>query len=466
MVRQQSSKPGSQFVRWMASGMVMVSAAITTATVGEIMATTPNGIYVSSAGAAQSVGEKVNEKAGPAVVSIMTTTGWGSGMIVQQNGLVLTNAHVVRGERTVTVVLKDGKTKLKADVIALAQDCVDLALVQIRNQSNLPTLSFASSNSVHPGQPVFAIGSPAGEDLFGSLTQGIVSKLHPEQNLIQSSVPLNPGNSGGPLLNEEGALIGVNTSIRRNSQGISFSIGLNQVQTFLTDYKQGRTLSAAAKTAQKQEIGAIAMNGSKTLGKLTQKDQVACINGSFFDTYQFEGKAGQPVMIRMESKAFAPYLVLLGPNGKEIAIDENSPNDDYAVIAKQLPASGTYRVIANSRKGKQEGAYTVSVTPLILLRSGELAAGNRKFKDGSLYQDYNFQGQANQTIKVATYSPDFAPYLLLVNANGKVIAESRGSAHDRDSAVLRLKLPQTGSYKVVVVTLKPGQVGKYSLMVQ
>ncbi|UBF25620.1 PPC domain-containing protein [Kovacikia minuta CCNUW1] len=187
---------------------------------------------------------------------------------------------------------------------------------------------------------------------------------------------------------------------------------------------------------------------------------------SYFDTYQFEGKAGQSVMIRMDSKAFAPFLMLLGPDGKKIAIDENTPNDDYAAIAQQLPANGTYRLIANSRAEKQKGAYTVSVTPLILLRHGELATGNRKLKNGALYQDYDFQAKANQTIKIVTYSPDFAPYLVLLNADGKVIDESRGSAHDKDSASLWITLPRAGSYKVAVMTQKPGAEGKYSLMVQ
>ncbi|UBF25621.1 trypsin-like peptidase domain-containing protein [Kovacikia minuta CCNUW1] len=276
---RQYCKTGSQLVRWIVSGMVITSAAIATASLNELVATTPNGVYLNSASATtKSIGEKVIEKAGPAVVSIQTSEGGGSGIIIQPNGLVLTNAHVVRGERTVTVVLKDGK-KAKADVIALGQDCVDLALVQIRNQTNLPSISFAPGNSVRPGQPVFAIGSPLGEEMSGSLTQGIVSKLHPARNLIQSSVPLNPGNSGGPLLNDEGALIGVNTFIRRHTQAISFSIALDQVQVFLDDYKQGRTTSVAAKAAQKEEIVAIAVNGSKTSGKLTQSDRVACNHG-------------------------------------------------------------------------------------------------------------------------------------------------------------------------------------------
>ena len=104
---------------------------------------------------------RVYEKASPAVVSIDTDKTNGSGAIVTPDGLVLTNAHVVSSGGTVTVTLADGR-KLEADVIGFGEDGLDLAVLKIRNASNLPTIPIANSGSVKVGQRAFAIGNPFG----------------------------------------------------------------------------------------------------------------------------------------------------------------------------------------------------------------------------------------------------------------------------------------------------------------
>jgi S1-C subfamily serine protease len=118
---------------------------------------------------------RVYEQASPAVVAIDTRTGGGSGTIVDADGLILTNAHVVGGERVVTVRLADGRT-FQGDVVGFGDNRVDLAAVRIRgNPANLPTVPVAAPNSVRVGQRAFAIGSPFG--LQGTLTVGIVSRI-------------------------------------------------------------------------------------------------------------------------------------------------------------------------------------------------------------------------------------------------------------------------------------------------
>lgn len=186
---------------------------------------------------------KVYQKASQAVVYINTGKASGSGFIVSQDGLIITNAHVLQNApATVTVILEDGK-RLPADVIGFAKNGLDLAAIKIRHQRNLPTLSLAKSAQV--GQSVYAIGSPFGYDNQNNFTAGVLSNLDEQDGIIKHDARINPGNSGGPLLNSQAQVIGVNTAIRldRNgsNSGISIAILVNKIQPFLTAIRQGNT---------------------------------------------------------------------------------------------------------------------------------------------------------------------------------------------------------------------------------
>ncbi len=118
--------------------------------------------------------------------------------IVSQDGLIITNAHVLEDAptKTVTVVLANNK-RLPADIIGFAKNGLDLAAIKIRNQKNLPTLPLAKSAQV--GQSVYAIGSPFGYDNQNNFTAGVVSNIDTLTGVIKHDARINPGNSGGPL---------------------------------------------------------------------------------------------------------------------------------------------------------------------------------------------------------------------------------------------------------------------------
>jgi Trypsin-like serine proteases, typically periplasmic, contain C-terminal PDZ domain len=203
---------------------------------------------VHSQGAiAQNIEEQTNirvyERASPAVVTVDTDKSNGSGTIISPDGMVLTNAHVVSAGGTVTIILSDGR-KVPADVIGFGEEGLDLAVVKMRGQNNLPTIPLARPGSVKVGQQAFAIGNPFGR-FQGTFTVGIVSRIDQQRGLIQTDAAINPGNSGGPLLNSSGELIGVNTSIFTRGQGggnigIGFAISVDKVPTFLTAVREGR----------------------------------------------------------------------------------------------------------------------------------------------------------------------------------------------------------------------------------
>ena len=178
---------------------------------------------------------EVYRSANPAVVMIKTTNSTGSGSLISPEGLVITNEHVIRDAKNgnVRIINNDGKT-YNGQVLTVDRKN-DLALVRILSSDRFPTLAFADRNNILVGQKVFAIGSPFG--LSGTLTTGILSRVAINGDL-QTDARLNPGNSGGPLLNSRGEIIGVNKAILspngRSNSGIGFAINAAIAKEFIT----------------------------------------------------------------------------------------------------------------------------------------------------------------------------------------------------------------------------------------
>ncbi len=176
--------------------------------------------------------------------------GIGSGFIINEEGDILTNNHVVSGSRNVTVTLAD-KRQFKATVAGIDSRS-DLAILHIQSDKKFPFVHLGNSDDLVVGQKVLAIGNPFG--LEGTLTTGIVSSLgrslegengNPLEGLIQTDAAINPGNSGGPLLDSHGNVIGINTAIyspqgggeHAGSVGIGFAIPINRAKEKLEEYR-------------------------------------------------------------------------------------------------------------------------------------------------------------------------------------------------------------------------------------
>lgn len=166
--------------------------------------------------------------------------GLGSGFIISQDGQIVTNHHVVDGAETVTVKLADGRS-FEASVVG-SDPMTDIALLKIEADVDLPTVDFGRSDALRVGDEVVAVGNPFG--LGGTVTSGIVSALSrdirsgPFDDFIQTDAAINRGNSGGPLFNNAGDVVGVNTAILSpggGSVGIGFAVPSDLVQTIVAD---------------------------------------------------------------------------------------------------------------------------------------------------------------------------------------------------------------------------------------
>ncbi len=196
----------------------------------------------------------VAEKVSPSVVSILTESqaslglrsfsqqSAGTGIIISENGYILTNKHVVDGANTISVVLSDGTSYEDVELVG-SDPANDIAFLKIKDGKNLKPAAIGDSSQVEVGEKVIAIGNALGQ-YQTSVTSGIISGLgrplvagseatgdqQQLSNLLQTDAAINPGNSGGPLVNYNGEVIGINTAIDQDAQGIGFAIPINDAK--------------------------------------------------------------------------------------------------------------------------------------------------------------------------------------------------------------------------------------------
>ncbi|WP_415340999.1 S1C family serine protease [Clostridium perfringens] len=198
---------------------------------------------------------QVVEKVTPAVVGVSTKSlvrdqffnvkeqeGLGSGFIINEDGYVVTNYHVINGAQEVKVIFSDGK-EVNAKVVNYDAER-DIAVIKITDDVKMPGIAqLGDSSTVKAGEEVIAIGNPLGKEFSSTVTKGIVSspnrKMKTENgnvlDYIQTDAAINPGNSGGPLINSKGEVIGINTDkkVGEDIEGIGFAIPINEVKTRL-----------------------------------------------------------------------------------------------------------------------------------------------------------------------------------------------------------------------------------------
>jgi serine protease Do len=257
--------------------------------------------------------------------------GLGSGFIISQDGYVLTNAHVVAGDGEVTVRLADAKREFKAKVIG-ADQRTDIALLKI-DATGLPTVKLGKSDTLQPGEWVAAIGSPFGFE--NTITAGIVSatgRSLPAETyvpFIQTDVAVNPGNSGGPLINLAGEVVGVNSMIYSQTggyMGVSFAIPIEVA------LEVGKQLRAEGKVTR----GRLGVRIQPMTKELAQSFKLESPEGALIATVE----SGSPA----DKAGLKPGDVVLAFNGQKI----DDPNKLPRLVAGTKPGqSAALRIWRN-----------------------------------------------------------------------------------------------------------------------
>lgn len=181
----------------------------------------------------------IYERINPAIVSVEADmpdgVSSGTGCVIDKQGVILTSSHVIDGGSNIEVTTSSGQV-YKASILSMMGDNKDLALLKINPMKPLPTIKLGNSQNVKVGQRVLAIGNPFGFN--GTLTIGIISRIDYTQNKLQTDAAINPGSSGGPLVNINGEVIGISQSIfnpdnNKSNIGIGFAVPVNEAKEFI-----------------------------------------------------------------------------------------------------------------------------------------------------------------------------------------------------------------------------------------
>jgi S1-C subfamily serine protease len=282
----------------------------------------------------------------------------GSGIVIDANGTILTNYHVIENAIKVTVSFEKGQS-VEAQVVG-KDPSDDLAILHISPDGlKLHPLKLGDSSTVQVGDPVYAIGNPF--DLERTLTTGVISALQREitapngftiNNVLQTDAPINPGNSGGPLLNAAGEVIGINSQIETGgsgdgSVGIGFSIPINTAKSKIAELEKGGTVRGAylGLTSLTIDGSLSALNLPVKSGALVQSVQPgtaaakAGIRGGSVNTTTEDGQVavGGDIIVGIDGRKVA--------SSEELANDigEKKPGDTISVELERAVGNGKYK---------------------------------------------------------------------------------------------------------------------------
>jgi serine protease Do len=306
-----------------------------------------------------------------AVVTIKTKKAIGSGFIISKDGLVITNKHVVLNEESqvadrVEIVMSDG-TAITANVLGTSRH-QDLALIRIPNQSRLKFLKLAKSDTIKVGQNVYAIGSPSGID--NVFTSGTLNKVEKPQYLLHDA-RIGRGNSGGPLVNSNGEVIGVNTIIVKlnaDESTIGGALNIRFVNELLGDYQaKSPNFITIANIDKRTQPTPLVTNGQAIAGTFKSGDETDERN-IYYRQYLIDGTANSQLTVEMNSNKIDPVLDLYFVDSKTqklVKVDTNSgvsPKNNNARISLTLPENGNYMVVAKTFQPNETGSYQIKAT--------------------------------------------------------------------------------------------------------
>lgn len=290
--------------------------------------------------------EEVVRQAKPAVVYLKGSDKAGSGFFVTGTGVIVTNAHLARGEDSLLATLSTGE-KVEAKVVYIDSELdIALAKVDVANKNDIPHLTLVSADGIRQGEAVLAIGNPGDAMLF-SATKGIVSAVGRFSNAgpgtwVQTDAPINPGNSGGPLLNLRGEVVGVNTLkvIRKNVHGIGFALSSSDVLEVLHRFYP--------------EVSAPKPQSASTIEKAASVEETTV-------------DESQSVSSRVVPDGVGTIIISSTPDGAEIFVDDKFHGNTPATL--KIPAGSHAIVLKFPRHADWKRTLEVLKSSKVTLRA-------------------------------------------------------------------------------------------------
>ena len=370
--------------------------------------------------------------------------GSGSGVIIRPDGYIVTNNHVVQGATKVTVTLNDNR-QFDATVVG-TDPATDVAIIKV-DGSDLPTIAMGDSDMLRLGEWVLAIGSPLGEQLRGTITAGIVSakgRSMPNttgefkiESFIQTDAAVNPGNSGGALVNKKGELVGINTAIISQTgaySGYSFAVPVNIVKKVVADLIDYGTVKRAVLGITMQPVDK----------KIAQEMKLSSLDGVYINEVSKGGAADKAGVKEGDILLAIDSTVVKSPSALQEKVNSFHP-DDKAVLkivrdgkVKELPVTfqSTERITGTVNDEGETAFYGGSLkeadkdklAKLGLKKGVEIvSAGNGTLAkagatDGTVILYVNDQpvSKPREVIDIA-YRSKRAIYIEGVDANGKSV---------------------------------------------
>ena len=297
------------------------------------------------------------------------STALGSGFIIDLNGYIITNNHVIDGADEIIVKLQDER-EFKAEVVG-SDPLTDLALLKIDTKgARITPILLGDSELAEIGDWVVAIGNPLG--LGGTVTAGILSAKGrvlgdgPYDNFIQTDVSINPGNSGGPLINMNGEVIGINTAIIQSAQGLGFAVPVNMLKNILPKLKEGKVTRGWIGVS----LQPLDENLAKSFG-LTDTQGVLIADVSRGEPGDKAGLKAGDIIIAVDGQKAHNSRSLVGiiggksPNDKvKLTIIRDGKELNITVTLGERPVEGQSVSSYNNNKGKERKAGDITVTDI------------------------------------------------------------------------------------------------------
>lgn len=289
------------------------------------------------------------DKVGPSVVSIHTGSrqgeAAGSGVVIDESGLILTNAHVIDGASSITIGFNDGQSADATVVGAVPER--DVALIRVSGVDNLVAAELGASSDLQVGDDVVAIGNALNLGDTPSVTTGIVSALSRSlqsptgallKDLIQTDAAINPGNSGGPLVNSRGQVVGINTAILQDAQNIGFALSIDSISQTIEDVAAGRSVDV-----KRPLLGVESLDVAYLDSQVIDRFRISATSGAFIQRVTTDSGA--------DDAGLQPGDVITSVDGRPVRnasdlvkrIGEMEPGDSIEI---QFERSGDTRTVA------------------------------------------------------------------------------------------------------------------------